>query len=206
LPTPAVPDVWQITEIISKFFAENPNELVYCGEFDVDGNSKVRSCNPSLARVAPTNNSICRLQILSYAATYGRNNGKAIYAFSVDREGGKVAHTNYVPKEILAEKKIDGKKWLAEVSKVLGGKVSAKSLADAIIARRWPQARTQLTGCFHGRAAAKTSPVPVSGCTLTSCPRAWRRHGDGLKRTYRSLLACGRLIASGMWWRAPLPI
>jgi hypothetical protein len=33
-----------------------------------------------------------------------------------------------VPKDILAEKKIDGKKWLAEVSKVLGGKVSPETM------------------------------------------------------------------------------
>jgi hypothetical protein len=68
-------------------------------------------------------------QILSHATTYGRNHGKAIYAFSVDREAGKIAHANYVPKDILAEKKIDGKKWLAEVSKVLGGKVSPDTMS-----------------------------------------------------------------------------
>lgn len=92
----------QITEKLTQYFDANPNEQVYCGEFPGDGNSKV----------------------LAFATTFGKNKGRAIYAFSVDREGGKVAHVNYVPKEILAQKKIDGKKWLAEVSKVVGGKVS----------------------------------------------------------------------------------
>jgi alanyl-tRNA synthetase len=62
--------------------------------------------------------------VLASALLYGRNNGKAVYVFSVDREGGKVAHSNFVPKEILSQKKIDGKKWLGAVSQIVGGKAS----------------------------------------------------------------------------------
>jgi hypothetical protein len=40
-PSPTQVVLLQITETLSKFFTENPNEIVYCGEFDVDGNSKV---------------------------------------------------------------------------------------------------------------------------------------------------------------------
>jgi alanyl-tRNA synthetase len=40
---------------------------------------------------------------------------KAVYAFSPD---------NYLPKEVLERKVLDAKAWLAEVSKIVGGKVS----------------------------------------------------------------------------------
>lgn len=100
----AAADGKMITEALTKYFEENPNEQVYVGEFDVDGNSKV----------------------LASALLYGRNNGKAVYVFSVDREGGKVAHSNFVPKEILSQKKIDAKKWLGAVSQIVGGKGGGK--------------------------------------------------------------------------------
>jgi alanyl-tRNA synthetase len=47
-----------------------------------------------------------------------------VYVFSPDPETGKVAHVNYLPKEILERKVLDAKAWLAEVSKIVGGKVS----------------------------------------------------------------------------------
>jgi alanyl-tRNA synthetase len=63
-------------------------------------------------------------QILAAASAIGKTLSKAIYVFSPDEETGKVAHLNYVPKEILSSKKLDAKIWLGEVSKVIGGKVS----------------------------------------------------------------------------------
>ncbi|ODN95758.1 alanine-tRNA ligase [Cryptococcus wingfieldii CBS 7118] len=89
-----------VTETIKAYFKENPNENVFAASFDVGGNSKT----------------------LAAAATAGKSTGKAIYAFSADPETGKIAHINYLPKEVVAEKKLDAKIWLNEVAKVLGGK------------------------------------------------------------------------------------
>ena len=44
--------------------------------------------------------------------------------FSTEQDTGKIAHTNYIPKEVLSRKALDAKTWLGEVSKVIGGKVS----------------------------------------------------------------------------------
>lgn len=63
-------------------------------------------------------------KILAAAATAAKALGKASYVFSADVEGGKVAHANYLPKEVMDRKVIDAKSWLADVSAVLGGKVS----------------------------------------------------------------------------------
>jgi hypothetical protein len=62
-------------------------------------------------------------QTLSSAVALGKTLSKAIYIFSPDEDTGKVAHVNYLPKEILSRKVLDAKVWLGEVSKVLGGKV-----------------------------------------------------------------------------------
>jgi len=62
-------------------------------------------------------------QILSAASAIGKTLSKAVYVFSPDEETGKVAHLNYLPKEVLSSKKLDAKIWLGEVSKVIGGKV-----------------------------------------------------------------------------------
>ncbi|WWD21148.1 alanine-tRNA ligase [Kwoniella shandongensis] len=89
-----------ITEEIKAFFKANPNENVYAGSFDIGGNSKT----------------------LTAAVAAGKSLSKAVYVFSADLETGKVAHTNFLPKEVLERKVLDAKTWLGEVSKVLGGK------------------------------------------------------------------------------------
>ncbi|OCF35527.1 alanine-tRNA ligase [Kwoniella heveanensis BCC8398] len=90
-----------IQEEIKAFFKANPNDNVYAGSFDVAaGNAKT----------------------LAAATTTAKSLSKAVYVFSVDPETGKVAHTNYLPKEVLDRKVIDAKTWLGEVSKVIGGK------------------------------------------------------------------------------------
>jgi alanyl-tRNA synthetase len=48
--------------------------------------------------------------------------GKAMYVFSVDNAGAKVAHVNYVPPDLKA-KGVDAKTWAAKITAVLGGKV-----------------------------------------------------------------------------------
>jgi hypothetical protein len=83
-----------------------------------------------------------------------------------------------VPKDILAEKKIDGKKWLAEVSKVLGGKVSPETMSHAAMT-----VRGSTRSLF--RAAAKTSHALVSEFTPESWRRAWKWPRDGSKPTCR---------------------
>jgi len=74
---------------------------VYVGQFGIGGQSKV----------------------LSAALTSLKSLSKAFYIFSPD-DAGKVAHVNYLPKEVLDSKVLDAKIWLGEVSKVIGGKVS----------------------------------------------------------------------------------
>lgn len=48
---------------------------------------------------------------------------KAAYVFSVDSEGGKVAHANYVPNS-LRTKGYDARNWASKVTEVIGGKVN----------------------------------------------------------------------------------
>lgn len=52
----------------------------------------------------------------------GKKLGKAVYLFSVDKEGGKVVHYNHVP-EAFRAKGLDGRTWAGKVADVLGGKV-----------------------------------------------------------------------------------
>lgn len=94
----------QVTDEIKKFFEENPNESVYCGNFGIGGNAKV----------------------LGSAITNSKSLGKALYLFSADLETGKVAHVNFLPKEVLDRKALDAKSWLGEVSKVVGGRGGGK--------------------------------------------------------------------------------
>jgi alanyl-tRNA synthetase len=51
-----------------------------------------------------------------------RKLAKATYLFSIDGEGGKVAHANYVPPQ-LKSKGADARTWAVKVTEVLGGKV-----------------------------------------------------------------------------------
>lgn len=69
-------------------------------------------------------------QTLGAASAVGKTLSKAIYVFSPDEETGKVAHLNYLPKDILSTKKLDAKTWLGEVSKIIGGKVRGHASRD----------------------------------------------------------------------------
>ena len=61
--------------------------------------------------------------MLSGAATIAKSLSKAVYVFSPDVDNGKVAHVNFIPKEVLDRKVLNAKEWLTEVSKIVGGKV-----------------------------------------------------------------------------------
>ena len=61
-------------------------------------------------------------QILQSVIAQAKKLGKAVYVFSADKEGGKVAHVNYVPPS-LKEKGVDARTWANRVTEVLGGKV-----------------------------------------------------------------------------------
>lgn len=61
-------------------------------------------------------------KIVQAVVTAARKLGKAAYAFSVDKEGGKVVHANHVP-EAYRKPDFNAKTWAASVSDVIGGKV-----------------------------------------------------------------------------------
>lgn len=63
----------------------------------------------------------------------GKKLGKAVYVFSVDAEGGKVAHANYLP-EASRPHGFDAKIWASKVTEVLGGKVRQGSSSHSEIA------------------------------------------------------------------------
>lgn len=94
--------IMQIQDELKRYFDENPNENVYVGVFDVGGDTK----------------------ILAAATAAARALGKAAYVFSADETTGRVTHANYLPPHVLDNKCLDAKSWLAEVTTVLGGKVS----------------------------------------------------------------------------------
>ncbi|KAF8140471.1 tRNA synthetases class II (A)-domain-containing protein [Boletus edulis] len=85
------------------YFNENPNAEGYFASIDVDGNSK----------------------ILQNVVAQGKKLGKAVYVFSVNAEGSKVAHANYIP-ENVREKGFDARTWASKVTEVLGGKAGGK--------------------------------------------------------------------------------
>jgi alanyl-tRNA synthetase len=88
---------------IVKYFKEDEKSDAYFAILDVDGNAK----------------------ILGNVITQGRKLGKAVYVFSVDHEGNKVAHGNHVPVTSKA-KGLDARTWASKVSEVLGGKAGGK--------------------------------------------------------------------------------
>lgn len=98
-------DMKVITDSVKSFFISNPNDNVMVGHFDsANGNAKT----------------------LTAAVNAAKNLGKAVYAFSTDTETGKVAHVNFIPKDVLEKKVLDAKAWLTEVAGVIGGKGGGK--------------------------------------------------------------------------------
>uniref|UniRef100_A0A0W0GDV4 Alanine--tRNA ligase n=1 Tax=Moniliophthora roreri TaxID=221103 RepID=A0A0W0GDV4_MONRR len=89
-------------EDFQKHFEDNANATYYIKSLDVGGNAK----------------------LLQSITLQGRKSGKAVYVFSVDSEGGKVAHVNYVPPPM--KEKVDARKWAEVVTNIIGGKAGGK--------------------------------------------------------------------------------
>ncbi len=87
---------------MNRHFSDNKESPGYFASVDLDGNAKA-------------------LQTLIGQA---RKLDKAVYLFSVDAEGEKVVHVNYVPKSKIKQD-FDARSWANGVVAVLGGKASA---------------------------------------------------------------------------------
>ncbi|KAL1751671.1 tRNA synthetases class II (A)-domain-containing protein [Schizophyllum commune] len=85
------------------FFEQTPDAPAFVSILHVDGNAK----------------------LLQNVVAQARKAGKAVYLFSPDPEGTKVAHVNFVP-PALREKGLDAKTWAAKVTDILGGKAGGK--------------------------------------------------------------------------------
>ncbi|KAJ7497173.1 tRNA synthetases class II (A)-domain-containing protein [Mycena latifolia] len=88
---------------ILQYFKEDENSQVYVAILEVDANAK----------------------ILQSVVSQGKKLGKAVYVFSADDIGSKVAHVNYIPPSMKA-KGADARVWATKVSEVLGGKAGGK--------------------------------------------------------------------------------
>lgn len=66
--------------------------------------------------------------VLKAAVDYGKKGRKgghrAIYVFAFHDGQRTITHQNYVPEEMVRETGLKAGEWLAEVSKIIGGKVS----------------------------------------------------------------------------------
>ncbi|KDQ33558.1 hypothetical protein PLEOSDRAFT_1091537 [Pleurotus ostreatus PC15] len=88
---------------IQQYFKENEKADTYIAILDVEGNAKP----------------------LSSAVLQAKKLGKSVYLFSPDKQGGKVAHVNFVSPE-LKQKGVDARTWAGKVTDVLGGKAGGK--------------------------------------------------------------------------------
>jgi hypothetical protein len=86
---------------------------------NIEGNTKVRF---RARRDVYHNLTSLYLQILGNVIAQGKKLGKAVYVFSVDQEGNRVVHGNYVPETVKA-KGLDARTWASKVVEILGGKV-----------------------------------------------------------------------------------
>ncbi|KAG5349893.1 hypothetical protein C0989_001379 [Termitomyces sp. Mn162] len=80
---------------------------------------------------------IAILNISQSVVAQGKKLGKAVYVLSVDAEGGRIAHVNYVP-PALKEKGLDARTWANRVTEIIGGKVSeCFRESNALITGSW---------------------------------------------------------------------
>ncbi|KAJ7647453.1 tRNA synthetases class II (A)-domain-containing protein [Roridomyces roridus] len=93
----------EAVDTMLQHFKENESSESYIAVLDVDANSK----------------------ILQSVVSQGKKMGKAVYVFSADHSGSKVAHVNYVPPSIKA-KGADARTWSNKVTEILGGKAGGK--------------------------------------------------------------------------------
>ncbi|KAI6153792.1 tRNA synthetases class II (A)-domain-containing protein [Pisolithus tinctorius] len=92
-----------VLDALVAHFQEKPDSEGYFAILEVNGNAK----------------------ILQNVIAQGKKLGKAVYVFSADIEGGKVAHANYLP-EIVRSQGFDAKIWASKVTEILGGKAGGK--------------------------------------------------------------------------------
>ncbi|KAJ7594826.1 tRNA synthetases class II (A)-domain-containing protein [Mycena floridula] len=92
-----------VIEQFNQYFKDNETKEAYIAILDVDGNAK----------------------LLQSIILHGRKQEKAVYVFSVDHAGGKVAHVNYLP-PLLKSKGGDARTWASTVTDILGGKAGGK--------------------------------------------------------------------------------
>ncbi|KAJ7132903.1 tRNA synthetases class II (A)-domain-containing protein [Mycena crocata] len=88
---------------IIQHFQDDESSAAYIAILDVDANAKV----------------------LQSVVSQGKKLGKAVYVFSPDNSGSKVAHVNYIPPSMKA-KGADARTWATQVSDTLGGKAGGK--------------------------------------------------------------------------------
>ncbi|KAF8891651.1 tRNA synthetases class II (A)-domain-containing protein [Infundibulicybe gibba] len=77
---------------LQQYFKDNEAAEAYIAALDVDGNAK----------------------ILQNVVSHAKKLGKAVYVFSADAEGGKVAHVNFVPPAVKG-KGADARIWAANI-------------------------------------------------------------------------------------------
>ncbi|KII92325.1 hypothetical protein PLICRDRAFT_37088 [Plicaturopsis crispa FD-325 SS-3] len=92
----------EAVDSVTAYFKENPESEAFFATLDVSGNAK----------------------ILKNVVAQASKVQKAVYVFSVDHEGGKVAHVNYVPPSLRP--KLDARTWASTVSDILSGKAGGK--------------------------------------------------------------------------------
>ncbi|KAJ8077100.1 Alanine--tRNA ligase [Marasmius tenuissimus] len=90
-------------EDFTEYFKANTDAEVYIKNLDVGGNAK----------------------LLQNIVAQAKKAGKTVYVFSVDSEGGKVAHVNFVAPS-LKSKGVDARKWAQAITDILGGKAGGK--------------------------------------------------------------------------------
>ncbi|PVF97475.1 hypothetical protein CPB86DRAFT_807243 [Serendipita vermifera] len=93
----------EATESVAKYFAENPDAQVYCGQVEIGSNIKALQ------------------SIINQAKTLN----KAVYVLSIDSQSGKVTHGNYLPPSLAADG-FDARTWASGVSEIVGGRAGGK--------------------------------------------------------------------------------
>lgn len=121
--------------------------------------------------------SLISTQTLAAASALGKTLSKAVYVFSPDEESGKVAHLNYLPKDIVSSKKLDAKTWLGEVSKIIGGKVRPRHACANMIDRDDAE--------IWNREVERTTAPPVLVARCQRSKRPSRRPDECTRRGLR---------------------
>lgn len=102
-----------------KYFQEHPDATGYVENVRVDGNAKA-------SEYGLIDNCLCSyIQALQTIVVQAKKLGKAVYVFSADVEGTRVAHVNFVPPQ-LKSKGLEARTWADKVTLILGGKAGGK--------------------------------------------------------------------------------